>query len=206
MRPPDPPRTSSRIPTTPLACLAAFAAAGVWASAGNHAAAPEDDDADIALIDMTAVFKNYDAFNAARDDLREEIEAESGEVSRLAKKIKELAAELKRLGEGAEGADWTTRNLESAKKEYKQARKDLAARFARKEAELYEELYEEVRLVVADVCGERGIRLVVRHRGEPEDGDEPREPADILKGMNRLIIFSDLPDLSEEVVDRLNDG
>ena len=187
----------------PACCLAAVLLTGFW-----YAPDPGGDgsgDADTALIDMAGVFKNYDRFNDARDDLKAEIEDESGDLKRLAKRIKELTADLKTAGDRGDQSDWTKRNLETAKEDYKAARKAVSEKFLRREAELYQDLYEEARAVIAEIAEERGYQLVIRYKAEPGEDEAPDDPKEILKGMNRLVVHTTLPDITDEVAERLND-
>ena len=196
----------SRSAWIPVCCLVACLLTGFWRPAP---AAREDRDdrggTETGLIDMAEVFKRSDRFVAERARLRQEIESESAGLKPLVAQMRELAGELKGLKEGTEQFLWTKRDYEALKKEYKEGQETLAKKFRRQEADAYGELYDEVRLIVAEIAEERGLRLVIRYAREPDEGDEPEDPAERLKSMNRQIVYSDLPDLTDETVERLND-
>ena len=202
--------SNSRPSWAPICCLTAVLLTGFWYAPDRGG--ENDRGTDVALIDMTELFKNYDRFNDARDDLKREIEIEMEGVRALGKKVKEMAKEIKQRGEDADGG-WAKLNLDAAKNRYEEAGKALSARFMQREAEIYRELYRDAAAVVGEIAEDRGYRLVIRRAGLPDADaaatadaeDESQKPADIMKGMNRLIIFSDLPDLTDEVTDRLND-
>ena len=190
----------------PVCCLTAFLLTGFWRSAAPEGRDEPDDRTETALIDMAEVFRQSDRFTAERARIKTEMEAESAELKPIYERLRELAEDLKGLEEGTEQRLWTRRDYDAAAKEYKEGREALQKKFLNQEADVYGELYDQVRLIVADIAEERGYRLVIRYAREPDEGDEPEDPAERLKAMNRLVVHSSLPDLTDEAADRLNDG
>ena len=197
-------RHPSRPAWLPVCCLAAFLLAGSWRTAAPENG-DEPDGAETALIDMAEVFRRSDRFRAERARLRSEIEAEGADLKPLYDKLLELTEDLKTLEEGTEQHAWAKREHETVSKDYKAGHEALSKKFLRQEAGVYQELYEEVQSIVAEIAGERGVRLVIRHSRKKDAGDGLTDPAEQLKAMNQLIVHSRLPDLTDEVADRFND-
>jgi len=72
---------------------------------------------------------------------------------------------------------------------------------AKKEADIYVAIFHEMEEEVKKICKARGIKLVIRQNaGSPKD----EKVEEVLKWLNRAVIFEDGIDITDEVLTALN--
>jgi len=74
------------------------------------------------------------------------------------------------------------------------------------EAKVYFDTYQRMNEIVTRICKARSIGLVIRATVDPIDGADRQS---ILQGVNRPVVYSNVPDLTDEVIaelDRYDDG
>lgn len=156
----------------------------------------------IALIDMTHVFKNYDEFKNRRETLQAEVNVSNAKAKMLFGNIQALQSGIKESENAKEKAELQKQLIEATSK-YQVFRKTEQARFQEKEAQIYKEVYLQVHLVVADIAKKRGHTVVIRFKSETPADAEDRKT--ILESMNRQVIYHDSgTDISEDVLKEVN--
>jgi Skp family chaperone for outer membrane proteins len=150
----------------------------------------------IAFVDIAEVFKKFRDFNAEMNRIKVEI----GEFER---EVRASQSDIKRLADegSSEGSGKSAEELEKLSA-------DLAAKIGAKrqefladESRVYFDAYERVAKVVERLAAERDIGVVFRQSREPMKRDD-RES--VLKGVNRAVIHSTVPDLTDDVLADLN--
>jgi small-conductance mechanosensitive channel len=70
-----------------------------------------------------------------------------------------------------------------------------------KEAKIYLTAYREIESVVKEYCKEKGIKLVIRQQSTSLDENQPAQ--EIVKALNRLVIYEDGLDITDDIRTRL---
>lgn len=175
----------------------------VNATPGNAPSHPKTvKSRQFALIDMAYVFKNDKEFEERRDELRRKISDSDAKAKDMAAELRALQSDLKDSENEKEKAEIRKQfNDKSAK--YQAFRKSEQARFLNMEAKIYKEVYVRVQKAAADLAKKRGYLLIQRfHRESPADAKSAK---DILKRMNRLVVYHDKScDITDDVLREVN--
>jgi len=160
----------------------------------------------IALIDLGAVFNNYDKFNEQAASLQKELEESDLTILERVKKIK---AQQEKLTDGSieQGSPDFVR-IESAmlrdQTDLAAYRKQTQRHFLRREADLYKKLYLEVEDVVKVYSKHYHYTLVLRFNREDLLDTETSD--EILSGVDRRIMYYRLQDdITGPIVTYLNE-
>jgi Skp family chaperone for outer membrane proteins len=172
------------------------------AEPGDQPARARASEFPVAAINVASAFHNYEAFKQGMVQLKEELALKDQDFKAETQDIQSLVEQLKSLDklseEYRELAEEVAARQSSLKVRMERAKKELMTR----EAELYAKTYREVQEAVANYAKAHGIRMVIRHSDEPMD---PSEPASVMKGVNRNIVYQDGIDITEEILRILNE-
>jgi Skp family chaperone for outer membrane proteins len=161
----------------------------------------EPSQPDVAILDVSRLFKAYEPFTRRMDELRDsvkraemQITTERAEIARLTRQLEELepgdpaSTELER--HVAERTSKLSADLAIQKKE-----------FLRREARIFNEVYDATHQEVADYCREHRIRLVLRFGGEPVNPDKPQ---DVSRRINKRVVWAEEElDITDAILNRL---
>ena len=155
----------------------------------------------VALVDIARIFKED------REFLRKMAKAKS-EVEEFESKVKIRQGEIESLLPKEFGSDLPSGEATEKRAKAAKMRNDLAAEVAiwkeallQDESNLYYDRYEAIDALVAKLARERDIALVLRFQGEPMNR---ADRASVLQGVNRSVLYSRVPDLTDEVIRLLN--
>lgn len=154
----------------------------------------------IAVIDVSHVFKNHPRFTAQADKIKADIKAFEDHINAERAKLNE---ERKKLDVYKPGTP-----------EYKRVEENLAriatdlqvqAGLKRKkvleaEAKLYYDTYGEIQGAIKQVAQKYNIGLVLRFNSKPID---PNDRSDVLNGINRPVVYQQGIDITQPVMDIL---
>jgi len=157
----------------------------------------------IALIDMARVFKTSVFFEKKREALKEKItESETAAKTQLAE-INRLTQGLSTLEKGTEERADLEGRLKRKQAEFDEFRKGESRRFLKEESQIYRDTYERVASEVARHSREHGFDLVIRHNPDPMTETDPQK---LLQSMNRMVIYENGLDITEEIIAALKDN
>ncbi len=154
----------------------------------------------VAVLDVKKVFDNHPQFKQQVEGIKREVEAFEQELEEHRVQMTREVEALKLFKPGSP--------------EYKQKEKALAqqesnlrlrAQLKRKEvlekeAKLYYETYQHIVSVVGEIADRYGIGLVLRYDSEEVDGSDR---AEILRNVNRSVVFQRNLDLTNMVIERV---
>jgi len=181
------------------AALAALLIAAAWkAHSDEPAAADAPHRIPLATLDVAKAFKQDRDFNERLQHLKDKIDEYDREVRFRQAEIKKLTSQ--------EVTSQATNNEAAKKAAYMNAmlQVDIATKkeeFLVAEARLYAERYQSLERAVAQICRRRDIGVVIR------TSTEPLNPADreaVLQAVNRPIVYSSAPDLTDDAIAALN--
>ena len=198
----DPTHSRGTLPFLALIVAAACLCRPHVDAAPDPDAAPDGPET-VGLVDMTVVFENWDRFRAERDRITAEARREADKFRPLYNDLLAMREQLEELPKESENYNWVKRDYEDRYEKYGERREAHKRKFSGESPQLYRELYDEVRVLLSDIAEERGLELVIRFRRDPE---EPGTPEDVLKDMNRLVLFHRGADLTDEIIALLNAG
>ena len=176
-----------------LLCLTAQA----QAPARAPQAAPQ-----IALLDVSAVFKNHRRMQAMMDDMKKDVERAEQAVRAEREAIRNLAERLKEFRKG-------TPDYRAIEEELTKKQADLSVRiqlqkkeFLQREAKIFYTVYQEIQQEVAYYASAYGVSLVLRSSSEQADIENPQE---VLAYLNRDVVWNARQiDITNYILDRLN--
>ena len=155
----------------------------------------------VAVVDVSKIFKHHIRFKQAQDDMRKEVQAFEAEMRQQQTKLQGLQATLKQSAPGS--PDYKAKEEEMAKiasglqVEMQLKRKE----FLEKEAKLYSNTYNEVIGAVASFCNKNNIGIVHRFNSEPIDATNPQS---VMQGVNRAIVYQQNLNITDFILDDLN--
>lgn len=151
----------------------------------------------VALVDMAKIFKSSKMFNDGRLELKQQID----EAEDVAKKLQNEALQLKNKAAQFEKGTEERTELESQLKkkafEFETFRKSTAEKFLNAESRIYREVYGAVTAEISSYSRTHDIDLVVRFDSSPLKDESPQK---MLESMNRLVIYENGLDITEEIM------
>ena len=158
--------------------------------------------ANIALVDITYIFKNHGRFKAQMEEMKTDVERAEAAVKQEREAITKLAEQLQEFRKGTV--------------EYKQMEEQLAKRqadlsvqvtltknkFLQREAEVYYGVYQEITQVTDYYAKQHGIDMVLRFNGDQADVQQPQS---VLSFINKPVVWyqSNL-DITPAILQELN--
>lgn len=166
---------------------------------GNKA--DQAGEVDVALVDVAAVFKQYEAFKQQIEQIKVEVNAAEKRFAASRDEVQEMADKLKGLDKEGEEYLELAKDLLTRQTRLKAVAEKQKQQFMKREADAYAQSYEQIQHEVQQVAKARGIRLVLRYNSTPMD-ENNRDS--VLSAVNKTVVFQDELDITKEVADRLN--
>lgn len=152
----------------------------------------------IATLDTSKVFKGCREFNKKMEQMKVEIEQFE----------KEIRERTKAFGNGTTAEQSNTPPASASQAQEQAGKKVIEAaiivkkqEFLQNEAVVYAEIYAEVEKAVMKISKARDIGIVIRTQN---DEIKASDRASVLQGVQRQVIYSAVPDLTDEVIAELN--
>ncbi|MCO6454840.1 MAG: OmpH family outer membrane protein [Pirellulaceae bacterium] len=171
------------------------------APATAPAATPAAGGVQIAVIDVSYVFKNFQRFNQRMEGMKQEVETFEGELRNQQKSIVDVAQKMKEYNPNSPEyknlEETATRQRVALQTQAELKKKDILE----DEAQSYYEAYTEIQNVVTAIADRHGIGLVLRFDREEIS---PDDRSSVLRGVNRAIVFQRNLDITDMVLETLN--
>jgi Skp family chaperone for outer membrane proteins len=187
-----------------IGALAAAVALSMFSFASAQAVNPASANAakyNIAVVDISYIFKNHKRFKTAMDSMKKEMEGIEGELKGDREKIAALEQERNTFGAGT--AEYKQRDEEVARQmaEFNLKMGKLRKDFLEREAKVYYQTYLEVVDAVKYYAKRQQIGLVLRFNGEAVD---PNRRDDVLREINKPVVVQDQIDITPDILALLN--
>jgi Skp family chaperone for outer membrane proteins len=185
---------------TLVAALALSISGSLQAQAPNQAGA-NASKYNIAVIDISYVFKQHQRFKATMESMKKEMEGIEAELKGDREKIAQQ--EQQRNAYNAGTAEYKQLDEQVARKtaDFQLKAGKFRKEFLEREAKVYYQTYLEVVDAVSKYCERQNIGLVMRFNGEPID---PSKRDEVLRDINRPVVFQDRVDITPDVITMLN--
>ncbi len=155
----------------------------------------------IALLDISYIFKNHPRFKQMMEEMKSDVEAAESSVTKERDTIKKLVEQLDSYHKGS--PDYNAMEKEIAEREANLSVKVQLQRkeFLGREAKIYLTIYKEIEQEVEYYCQNKGIDMVLRFNGDPADVDKPDS---VLSFINKPVVYYDKGrDITKPILDTL---
>jgi Skp family chaperone for outer membrane proteins len=162
---------------------------------------PERAPCNVALVDVSYLFKHCDSFNAALEALKSEVALKDAEVAQEKLKIESREKAIQDLTDPEELKEEQASILRD-KTEFNIKTTTLRNGYLEREKQIYLEQYERLHSMVSKYAQAHGFRLVLRSSQFESVKSATRE--DVLKKINDPIVFQDQIDITSDILLQLN--
>ena len=171
------------------------------AAGGVNPAGANASKYNIAVVDISYIFKKHERFKATMEQMKKEMETIEGELKSDREKI--AAQEQQRNQFNAGSAEFKKMDEDIARQmaEFNLKMGKLRKEFLEREAKVYYQTYLEVVDAVKYYAKRQSIGLVLRFNGEPVD---PNRRDDVLREINKPVVVQDQIDITPDVLALIN--
>lgn len=157
----------------------------------------------IAVVDISYVFKNYAAFNAAIENLKKEMEAADGSLKADRDRLVAMEQQRDTLKPGTNEFKQLDEELARQKAEFSIRQGTIRRDFLEREAKIYYETYQQVAAAVNFYARQNNIGMVLRFNGDQID---PQQRDDVMRLIMQPIVFQNNIDITPDVLQLLARG
>jgi Skp family chaperone for outer membrane proteins len=154
----------------------------------------------IAILDVAKVFKDNPAFTAAMESIKTEADQLKNSITAEQEQIKAQAQKIAQMPRD-ENRNQLEAQLEQSQTALRTKARQQETELLNKEAQIYFSTYRQMQSVVEELATQYGISLVLRFDSEPID---PKNRNEVIKGVNRSVVFHRKVDLTNAVTTALN--
>jgi Skp family chaperone for outer membrane proteins len=192
------PLFSIGVATLAVACLASFGERAALAQSQHSQNAATHG---VAVVDISYVFKNHNRFRAAMEGMKKDMEVIETNLKAKRDQVAKIEEERNKFNPGVEQYKQLDAQLARQMAEFNLEMTGLRKDFLDREAKEYYKTYLEVVDAVGMYAQQRNIGLVIRFNGDPVD---PNRREDVLREINKPVVFQNRIDITPEVLQLLN--
>jgi len=186
---------------TTFGLLEAQQPAPVAAVAGVNPAGANASKYNIAVVDISYIFKKHERFKATMEQMKKEMETIEGELKGDREKIAQQEQQRNQFNVGSAEYKKMDEDIARQMAEFNLKMGKLRKEFLEREAKVYYQTYLEVVDAVKYYAKRQGIGLVLRFNGEPVD---PNRRDDVLREINKPVVVQDQIDITPDVLMLIN--
>jgi Skp family chaperone for outer membrane proteins len=176
------------------------------ASGGAAPAAPArtvPNGTNVAVVDISYIFKNHNVFNTRLIELNERGAQLDGWVRAQQRELNKMKEELANYKAGSpeyqQLEEKMTKSIADNDLNLRRQRQD----FLNDEAKLYYETYSQIEQSIARFAVQANIGLVLRHSREPMKAEDPKS---VMASISRMVVFQNRLDITDIILKQLNAG
>lgn len=156
----------------------------------------------VALVDLTRVFAEHEAFKVEIEKMRREVEEAEKELKARREAIEQAAAALESLPTESEIRTEAKRKAVLEMQTLQTGVAVQKAKFMEQEARLYADTYESVLAIIDAYAAEQKIDLVLRFNGDKPDLHQDLQS--VMQHLNRQVLYHKGVDITDEILRRAN--
>ncbi len=156
----------------------------------------------IALVDVGRIFKGSKQFERMRSSLQVEIKDSEETAKQMHAEILQMGKRYKELERGSEEQKELEVQLKRKQAEFEEFKKETTRRFKKEESAVFLKIFQQVTKEVANYAQAHHIDLVMRHNPEPFDTEDI---ATQMQYMNKMILFENKLDITDEIIAAMSD-
>ena len=181
-------------------CLALSGIFATPAAAQNQAGA-NAGRYQIAVVDVSYIFKQHQGFKQKMEGMKQQMQTIDAQMKGKRDEIAQLEQQKTSYTPGSQEFKSLDENIARAKANFSLDTTKLRKDFLEREAKIYYETYLEVDQAVQYYATRNNIGLVLRFDGEKVD---PNIREDVLRGINKAVVFQNNIDITPDVLAMLN--
>ena len=157
----------------------------------------------IAVIDISRIFKEHPRFIEEMARLKARVQAEDDKMKQRADELQRQAEELQRYKPGSQEYKDKEKFLASERAQMQIDIQVQRKEFLQQEAAIYKEIYEGVKIEVANFASRNGLAVVIRYMSQPPEADE-NQPSTVLTEIQKdLVWFHPQLDITNQILANL---
>jgi Skp family chaperone for outer membrane proteins len=155
----------------------------------------------VAVLDVAKVFKDNAVFDSKMKAIKSEADQLRTQITQQQEGIKGEAQQLTQYEVGSAERNNMEGQLEQKQTALRTKARQAEADLLNREARIYYDTYEQLKSVVGEIAAQNNISLVLRFDSEEVD---PTNRAEVIKGVNRSVVFHRRVDLTGMVSKAMN--
>ncbi len=155
------------------------------------------------VVDVTYIFKHYQRFTTSMESMKKEMEGADGQLKSERDTIAEKEHAREQYNPGAPEFKQVDEEIARLKAEFQLKAGKIRRDFLEREAQVYYQTYQEVSNAVQYYAQQHNIGMVLRFNG---DAIDPNNREDILRAINKPVVFQNNVDITPDVLALLNRG
>jgi Skp family chaperone for outer membrane proteins len=155
----------------------------------------------VAVVDISYIFKNHARFKAAMEGMKKEMDNIEAQLKAKREEIAKLESKRNSYNLGTPEYKQLDEQLAKEMADFNLDMTRLRKDFLDREAKEYYKTYQEVVDAVGVYATQRNIGLVIRFNADPVD---PNRREDVLREINKPVVFQNRIDITGEVLRSLN--
>lgn len=155
----------------------------------------------VAVLDVAKVFKNNQSFDSQLKSIKAQADKLREEITKQQESLKTRAQQLTNYEVGSADRNQLEGQLAQEQAAMQTKARQAEADLLNREARIYYDTYQQMQKVVESIAAQNNISLVLRFDSEQIDSSNR---AEVIKGVNRSVIFHRRLDLTNMVSEALN--
>ena len=181
-------------------CVASFSSLAVAQESGPSANAPRYG---YAVVDITYIFKNFAKFNSQMEGMKTAMEAADSQLKADRDTVASKEQMREQYNPGSPEFKQVDEEIARLKAEFQLKAGKIRRDFLEREAQVYYSTFNEVSNAVQYYAQQHNIGMVLRFNG---DSIDPNNREDILRAINKPVVFQNNVDITPDVLALLNRG
>lgn len=177
-----------------------FAIVVAIVAAGFSQVASAQDGGIVAVLDVAKVFRVNKSFDDQMKQIKSEADGLKTQIQQEQATIQEEAQKVLAFEIGTDERNRAETEIEQRQAKLRTRARQLEVDLLTREAKIYHRTYEQMKEVVASASKNNGISLVLRFDSTPVN---PENRAEVIKGVNRSVVFHDQLDLTSMVIKQM---
>jgi Skp family chaperone for outer membrane proteins len=171
------------------------------AAVGINPAGANASKYNIAVVDISYIFKKHDRFKSTMEQMKKEMEAIEAELKGDREKIAQQEQARSQFNPGSAEFKKAEEDIARQMADFNLKMGKLRKEFLEREAKVYFQTYLEVVDAVKYYAKRQNIGLVLRFNGEAVD---PNRREDVLREINKPVVVQDQIDITPDVLMLIN--
>jgi Skp family chaperone for outer membrane proteins len=181
-------------------CVASFSSLASAQETGPSANAPRYG---YAVVDVTYIFKNYAKFSQQMEGMKTAMESADSQLKADRDTVTSKEQMREQYNPGAPEFKQIDEEIARLKAEFQLKAGKIRRDFMEREAQVYYTTFMEVSNAVQYYAQQHNIGMVLRFNG---DSIDPNNREDILRAINKPVVFQNNVDITPDVLALLNRG
>lgn len=155
----------------------------------------------IVVVNMSKVLASSQQYLGLRKKLTEELKDAKNESAEMVKRLNELKTDLRKFPRGSDGYETIREEMNSLTTKLKSFSESGKRKAEKMVADTSLEIFKTARKEIKAYARENKIQLVQNYNDKQTTSTDPKR---ILASIGRNILYADLPDITEAIIQRVD--